>query len=93
MVRAVRLHQYGGPDVLRVEDAELRKPAGGDVLVRVRAAGINPGEVNIRTGALHARFPATFPYGEGSSNFAGTIEAAGAGVTGWAVGDEVLGWS
>lgn len=48
MLRAVRLHQYCGPDVLRVEDVELRKPAGGDVLVRVRAAGINPGEVNIR---------------------------------------------
>lgn len=92
MVRAVRFHDYGGLDVLRVEDVELREPADGEVLVRVRAAGINPGEVNIRTGARRARFPVTFPSGEGTE-FAGTIEGVGAGVTGWAAGDEVLGWS
>jgi NADPH:quinone reductase-like Zn-dependent oxidoreductase len=92
MVRAVRFHHYGGLEVLRVEDVELREPAAGEVLVRVRAAGINPGEVNIRTGALHARFPATFPSGEGS-DFAGTITAVGADADGWAPGDEVLGWS
>jgi NADPH:quinone reductase-like Zn-dependent oxidoreductase len=92
MVRAVRFHHYGGVDVLQVEVVELREPAADEVLVQVRAAGINPGEVNIRTGALHARFPATFPSGEGS-DFAGTIVAIGSGVTGWAAGDEVLGWS
>jgi NADPH:quinone reductase len=92
MVRAVRFHQYGGIDVLQVEDVELREPAAGEVLVQVRAAGINPGEANIRVGALHARFPATFPSGEGS-DFAGTIVGVGPGVTGWAAGDEVLGWS
>ena len=58
----------------------------------MRAAGINPGEANVRTGALEALFPATFPSGEGS-DFAGTIVATGADVTGWAAGDEVLGWS
>jgi NADPH:quinone reductase-like Zn-dependent oxidoreductase len=92
MVRAVRFHHYGGVDVLQVEAVDLREPAAGEVLVQVRAAGINPGEVNIRTGALHGRFPAAFPSGQGS-DFAGTIVAAGAGVTGWAAGDEVLGWS
>jgi NADPH:quinone reductase len=92
MVRAVRFHRYGGIDVLQVEDVELRAPAAGEVLVQVRAAGINPGEANIRAGGLHARFPATFPSGEGS-DFAGTIVAAGPDVTGWSAGDEVLGWS
>ena len=58
----------------------------------MRAAGINPGEANIRTGALEARFPAMSPSGEGS-DFAGTILDAGADATGWTAGDEVLGWS
>jgi len=92
MVKAVRFHHHGGIDVLQVEDVELRKPAADEALVRVRAAGINPGEANVRTGALEALFPATFPSGEGS-DFAGTIVATGADVTGWAAGDEVLGWS
>ena len=81
MVKAVRFHHYGGIDVLQVEDVELRKPAADEALVRVRAAGINPGEANVRTGALEALFPATFPSGEGS-DFVGTIVATGADVTG-----------
>jgi NADPH:quinone reductase len=91
-VKAVRFHQYGGIDVLRVEETELRAPKPEEVVVRVRAAGINPGEARIRAGALHARFPATFPSGEGS-DLAGVVTAIGSAVTEWAVGDEVLGWS
>jgi NADPH:quinone reductase-like Zn-dependent oxidoreductase len=60
MVRAVRFNHYGGIEVLQVEDVELRKPAADEVLVQVRAAGINPGEARIRTGAAQARFPAAF---------------------------------
>ena len=48
------------------------------MLVRVRAAGINPGEAKIREGALHERWPATFPSGQGS-DFAGVVERVGAG--------------
>jgi NADPH:quinone reductase-like Zn-dependent oxidoreductase len=62
------------------------------VVVEVRAAGINPGEAGIRTGALHDIFPATFPSGEGS-DLAGVVTAVGPGVTEFAVGDEVLGFS
>jgi NADPH:quinone reductase-like Zn-dependent oxidoreductase len=62
------------------------------VLVRVQAAGINPGEAAIRTGALHERFPATFPSGQGS-DLAGVVDEVGEGVTEWVPGDEVLGWS
>jgi NADPH:quinone reductase-like Zn-dependent oxidoreductase len=58
----------------------------------VRAAGINPGEAAIRSGALEAVFPATFPSGEGS-DLAGVVSAVGPGVTTFDVGDEVLGWS
>jgi NADPH:quinone reductase-like Zn-dependent oxidoreductase len=61
------------------------------VLVRVRAAGINPGEAKIREGQMHSRFPATFPSGEGS-DLAGVVERVGPDVTGIAVGQEVIGW-
>jgi NADPH:quinone reductase len=91
-MRAVRFHRYGDIGVLGVEDVELRAPGPREVVVKVRAAGINPGEARIRTGALHEQFPATFPSGEGS-DFAGTVTAVGAEVTEWAAGDDVLGWS
>jgi NADPH:quinone reductase len=90
--RAVRFDSYGGPDVLYVTDIDRPEPGAGEVLVEVRAAGINPGEAGIRTGALHERFPATFPSGEGS-DLAGVVIEVGAGVSDFAVGDEVLGFS
>lgn len=62
------------------------------MLVEVRAAGTNPGEISIRTGALQQMFPGTLPSGQGS-DLAGVVRALGDGVTGSAVGDEVLGWS
>jgi NADPH:quinone reductase len=60
--------------------------------VAVKATGINPGEVAIRSGALHERFPATFPSGEGS-DLAGVVVAVGDGVDDFAVNDDVLGYS
>ncbi|MFJ6690515.1 NADP-dependent oxidoreductase [Streptomyces sp. NPDC091294] len=91
-MKAVRFHRYGDIDVLGVEDVEPRPLGPRDVLVHVRAAGINPGEAKIRTGALHERFPATFPSGQGS-DLAGIVTATGSAVTDWAPGDAVLGWS
>ena len=90
-MKAVRFSEYGGIDVLRVDEVPLPAPGPGEVLVRVKAAGINPGEAKIREGALHDRFPATFPSGQGS-DFAGVVEQADAGVTGVSPGDEVIGW-
>ena len=90
--RAVRFDSYGGPDVLYVTDIERPEPGAGEVLVEVRAAGINPGEAGIRTGALHEQFPATFPSGEGS-DLAGVVIELGDDVSDFAVGDEVLGFS
>lgn len=92
MARAVRFDHYGDRDVLYIADVAVPTPPAGEVVVAVRAAGINPGEAAIRTGALAERFPATFPSGEGS-DLAGVISAIGDGVTAFAVGDAVLGWS
>lgn len=90
--RAVRFHHYGGREVLRVEEIPMPQPSAGEVVVAVRAAGINPGEASIRTGELDAIFPSTFPSGQGS-DLAGVVSAVGDGVTAFAVGEEVLGWS
>ncbi|CDO33771.1 NADP-dependent oxidoreductase [Mycolicibacterium porcinum] len=92
MSRAVQFDEYGGIDVLRVREVPRPVPAAGEVLVQVRAAGINPGEAMIRRGALHDRFPATFPSGQGS-DLAGVVAEIGAGVTEFKVGDEVLGFT
>ena len=90
--RAVRFDRYGGREVLYVADIDRPVPGAGEVLVEVRAAGINPGEAGIRTGALHEQFPTTFPSGEGS-DLAGVVSEVGDGVSDFAVGDEVLGFS
>jgi NADPH:quinone reductase-like Zn-dependent oxidoreductase len=90
-MKAVRFDEYGGVDVLTVAEVPLPEPGPGQVLVKVKAAGINPGEAKIRDGSLHAIFPATFPSGEGS-DLAGVVERVGEDVTGVAVGDEVIGW-
>jgi len=91
-MKAVRFYEYGGIDVLRVEEVAQPVPGPGQVLVEVRAAGIQPGEVMIREGARHDRWPATFPSGQGS-DLAGVVVALGPEVRGFAVGDEVLGFT
>ncbi|GAA3594895.1 NADP-dependent oxidoreductase [Nonomuraea rosea] len=92
MAKAVRFDAYGGTDVLRVIDVPVPDPAGGQVLVQVRATAINPGEAKIREGLLHAQWPATFPSGEGS-DLAGIVTGTGPGVEGWTAGDEVIGFT
>lgn len=90
----MRYDRYGGPEVLEVREVEDPVAAADGVLVRVRAAGLNPGEIAIREGRLHDRWPATFPSGQGT-DFAGVVAAVGDGdgAGRWAVGDEVLGWT
>lgn len=92
MPKAVRFNEYGGLDVLQVVEVPTPEPGEGEVLVKVKATSINPGEGKIRQGLLHERWPATFPSGEGS-DLAGTVDKLGPGVTGFAVGDEVIGFS
>jgi NADPH:quinone reductase-like Zn-dependent oxidoreductase len=90
-MKAVRFDEYGGVDVLKVVDVAIPEPGPGQVLVRVKAAGINPGEAKIRDGLLHERWPAAFPEGQGS-DLAGIVERLGPDVTRVAAGDEVIGW-
>jgi NADPH:quinone reductase-like Zn-dependent oxidoreductase len=92
MSKAVRFDDYGELDVLDVVDVPDPTPGPGQVLVRVKAAGINPGEASIRRGVFHAMWPSSFPSGQGS-DLAGVVEAVGDAVTGWSVGDEVIGWT
>jgi NADPH:quinone reductase-like Zn-dependent oxidoreductase len=92
LMKAVRFDEYGGIEVLKVVDVPRPVPGAGQVLVQVKATGINPGEAKIRAGLLHAMWPATFPSGQGS-DLAGTVAGTGPGVTGFSVGDEVIGWT
>jgi len=91
-MRAVRFDRYGGIDVLDVREVDDPEAAPGRVVVELKAAGVNPGEMAIREGFLHERWPATFPSGQGS-DLAGVVVGVGPDVTAWRVGDEVLGFS
>jgi NADPH:quinone reductase-like Zn-dependent oxidoreductase len=88
----VRLDKYGGLEVLQVVEVDRPIPGPGKVLVRVKAAGINPGEASIRKGMFAERWPTTFPSGQGT-DFAGVVEEMGPGVANVAVGDEVIGFT
>jgi NADPH:quinone reductase-like Zn-dependent oxidoreductase len=89
MSTAIRFDRYGPADVLKVVEVERPVPGPGQVLVRVKAAGINLGEAKIREGLFHERWPTTFPSGQGS-DLAGIVEELGEGVKHVAVGDEVI---
>jgi NADPH:quinone reductase-like Zn-dependent oxidoreductase len=92
MPRAVKFDKYGGIDVLHVVEVDRPVPGPEQVLVRIKAAGINPGEAAIREGVFAKQWPATFPSGQGS-DLAGIVEAVGSAVRNVAVGDEVIGFS
>jgi len=85
-MKAIRVREFGGPEVLRLEDAPDLIPSADQVLVRIRAAGVNPVDAYIRTGT-YARKP-SLPYTPGSDG-AGDVEAVGAEVRHIAVGDRV----
>lgn len=90
-MKAVRFHEYGGPEVLRYEEVDRPRPAAGQVLVRVAATSFNPVDVAIRAGFLREVFPVAFPHTPGI-DVAGTVEDLGEGVVGWSVGDAVVGF-
>ncbi|MGH9455142.1 MAG: NADPH:quinone reductase [Terriglobia bacterium] len=85
-MRAIRVHEFGAPQVMRLEEVQDLKPAAGQVLVRVKAVGVNPVDAYVRAGG-YAMKPA-FPYTPGA-DAAGTIEAVGPEVTGFQAGDRV----
>jgi NADPH:quinone reductase-like Zn-dependent oxidoreductase len=90
-MKAVRFHDYGGPDVLRYEDVEQPVPGAGEVLIRVAAAAFNPVDDGIRGGYLRDAFPVTLPHTPGI-DVAGTVDTLGEGVDGFKAGDEVIGF-
>jgi NADPH:quinone reductase-like Zn-dependent oxidoreductase len=92
MPRAVRFDKYGGIDVLHLVEVDRPVPGPEQVLVRVKAAGVNPGEAAIREGVFAKQWPAKFPSGQGS-DLAGIVEEVGTAVKNVAVGDEVIGFT
>ncbi len=87
-MKAVRIHEYGGPEVLCLEDAPIPVLTAGEVLIRVHAAGVNPVDWKIREGRLRGRVEHRLPLILGW-DVAGVIEALGPGVTQFKIGDAV----
>src|SRR5437763_2003796 len=84
-MKAIRVHEFGGPEVLRLEEVPDPRPGSGEVVIRVKAAGVNPVDSYIRSGNYGER---PLPYTPGS-DAGGVVEAIGAGVSGVAAGDRV----
>src|SRR6202166_4725323 len=85
-MKAIRVHEFGGPEVLKLEEVPTPRPAAGQVLVRVHAAGVNPYDTYMRNGVYAIKPP--LPYTPGSDG-AGVIEAVGEGVAKVKPGDHV----
>jgi len=90
-MKAIRVHEYGSPDVLRLEDIADPLAGEGEVLIDVEGAAVNPIDWKILSGSMKAFIPLPLPYTPGTE-VAGTIFAIGKGVSGFAVGDKVFGF-
>jgi NADPH:quinone reductase-like Zn-dependent oxidoreductase len=91
-MKAAVIHEYGGPETLKYEDYPDPVLQPGEVLVRVAAAGVNPVDALERSGGTKEWRPVQFP-GVLGWDLSGTVEKLGAGVNGFFVGDQVLGWA
>src|SRR5438270_7438395 len=90
MMKAICIHEYGGAEQLRYEEAPVPQPSAGQVLVRVHAASINPIDYKLASGAFRQIMPLSFPWIPGG-DFSGIVEGIGGGVTGMNAGDAVYG--
>ncbi|HYJ92680.1 MAG TPA: NADP-dependent oxidoreductase [Pyrinomonadaceae bacterium] len=88
--RSARIHGYGGPEVVQVEEAALPNPQAGEVLIRISAAGVNPIDWKLRSGHVQKAMPLPMPSTLGG-DFSGVVEAVGADVNNLKQGDEVYG--
>lgn len=88
-MKAIQIHQFGGADVLLLEELPMPVPQDDEVQIKVKAAALNPVDVKIRNGYLQAAFPKTFPFIPGWEA-AGIVSAVGKKVTAFAIGDEVI---
>lgn len=91
-MKAIVLHEYGGPDKLKFEEVAAPIAAEGEVLVHVSAASVNPVDYKMRSGAAKARFPVEFP-GILGRDVSGIVRAVGLGVEGFEPGDKVFAMS
>jgi NADPH:quinone reductase-like Zn-dependent oxidoreductase len=91
-MKAIRIHGYGGPEVLRYEDAPRPIPGSGEVLIRVHAAGVNPVDWKIREGLAKDGLRHSLPLIPGW-DAAGVVESPGPGVAGFKQGDRVYAYS
>src|SRR5947199_30134 len=87
-MKAARIHSFGGPDVIVVEDVPRPVPSAGELLVRVAAAGVGPWDALIREGKSKVSPPPPLTLG---SDLSGVVEAVGPGITEYRTGDEVYG--
>jgi len=85
-MKAIRVHEFGGPEVLKLEEVDDPRPGSGQVVVRVRASGVNPVDTYIRSGTHRVKPPTPYTPGTDAS---GVIESVGEGVRGVAAGDRV----
>jgi NADPH:quinone reductase-like Zn-dependent oxidoreductase len=90
MMKAIRIHEYGGPEQLRYEDAPIPEAGSGQVLVRVHAASVNPVDYKLASGAMRAVRPLSLPWIPGG-DFSGVVEAVDPGVAGVKPGEAVYG--
>src|SRR5437764_12987532 len=88
MIKAIRIHENGGPEVLKWEDVELEPPAAGEARIRQTAIAVNFSDVNVRRGGFYLAKPLKFPVILGNEA-AGIVESVGPNVTGVRPGDRV----
>ncbi|MFL5665680.1 MAG: NADP-dependent oxidoreductase [Ktedonobacteraceae bacterium] len=91
-IQAIRVHNYGGPEQLKLEEVQRPEPQAGEVLIHVHAAGVNPVDWKIRQGFMKDFRPMQFPYIPGV-DLAGVVEEVGPGVTAFQKGQAVFGQS
>ena len=91
-MKAVVFDTFGDPDVLHVTEVEVPEPGPGQIRIRVRAAGVNPVDSEIRSGAMQAVFPTPLPAILGI-DVAGIVDAVGSGVDDLPTGESVVGWA
>ena len=89
-MKAIRIHNYGPPEAMTLEEVAEPVAGRGEILIDVEAAGVNPADFKFRNGSLAAYFPKEMPFTPGM-DIAGRVVAPGEGVTRFAVGDRVFG--
>ena len=92
IMKAARIHSFGGPEVVEIGDAPAQEPQAREVLVGVEAASVNPLDLKIIAGYMKEFFPVEFPYAPGT-DFSGIVQVVGAEVENLKAGDRVVGRS